>query len=70
MVNTLHMDYRYFTASEDDLDSLLRGENVGGIFDADLFPSRPLHVGETGVLVAFGSTSDEPLRPSGTCLPQ
>ena len=63
MVNTLHMDYRYFTASEDDLDKLLRGENVGGIFDADLFPSKPLQAGETGVLVAFESTSDEPLRP-------
>ena len=63
MVNTLHMDYRYFTASEGDLDKLLRGENVAGISDGDFLASVPLHMGETGVLVTLGRTSDEPLRP-------
>ena len=62
MVIAPHMDYRYFTANDSDLDKLLRGDNVG-IVGVDFLPPVPLHAGETGVLVSFGTNSDEPPRP-------
>ena len=63
MVNTLHRGFQYFTAGDSDLDRLLQGKNVTGLVRADLRTSYSLLPGETGVLVAFGKTSEEPLRP-------
>ena len=63
MVNTLHTDFQYFTAGDSELDKLLQGKRITGLVRPDLRKSDSLLPGETGVLVAFGKTSEEPLRP-------
>lgn len=63
MVGTLHFDYRYVAASDSELDALLRGEDVSRKVDVDVLSHRPLHIGETGVLVELRTHSDRPLRP-------
>lgn len=63
MVNTMHLDYQYFTASDSDLDKLLRGEYIAETSDSVCFRSASLHGGETGVFVAPGENLDAPLRP-------
>ena len=63
MVSTLHLDYRYLTATDSELDALLLGEAVDTRLGADFLAPEPLRVGETGVLVAVRTNSDEPRRP-------
>ena len=63
MVSTRHAEYRYITASDSELDTLLRGENVGGTIADDLHRAAPLQSGKTGVLVAVGRSSGGPVRP-------
>ena len=63
MVNTLHTDFQFITAGDSDLDKLLQGKKVTGLVRADLCTSDSPFPGETGVLVAFGKTPEEPLRP-------
>ena len=63
MVSTRNAEYRYITASDSDLDALLRGEKVGGMVANNLLRSAQLPVGETGVLLAVEGNPDEPVRP-------
>ena len=63
MVSARNRKYRYFTASDAELDSLLRGEDIGATTAGDFPGPARLKVGQTGVLVATGIDSDEPLRP-------
>ena len=63
MVSTLHLDYRYLTTTDSELDGLLRGEDVGTKGGVDFLARAPLHRGETGVLVALRPHSGEPSRP-------
>ena len=63
MVSARNTKYRYFTANDGELDSLLRGEDIGATAAADFPGPARLKVGQTGVLVAAEINSDEPLRP-------
>ena len=63
MVNTRRLDYQYVTATDSELDALLRGESVEGMIVSDFLRATPLHVGKTGVLVAVERNSGAPLRP-------
>ena len=63
MVSTMHVDYKYFTARDSELDGLLRGERPTELRHTDSLASGSLRVGEVGVLVALGRTSKHPLRP-------
>ena len=69
MVSTLDGHYRFFIASDSDLDKLLRGESVTQISEKDLFAPASFQASETGVLVALGKPSQESLRPLALVCP-
>ena len=63
MVSTRYSEYRYLTVCDRELDSLLRGEDIGRAIAGDFPGPAPAKAGQTGVLLARGCNSDEPLRP-------
>ena len=63
MVKEADVEYLYFTAGDEELDRLLRGEGVAELSPGDFLASGSLEPGKAGVLVASGRSSDEPSRP-------